>query len=86
MKKKDGSVCYPYACPDCSSQPFRSRASYTTHRRAKHPEPDVDPTLYDPTPLRCDVLGVTASEIQFGESGHGPGALPTLDIYDEHAR
>lgn len=99
MKKNELIGRYPYVCSDCPElQPFKSRVKYARHRAARHSvvidipgaETRGRPVLelYDlePAPLRCSVLGATASEIQFGEPGHGTGALPSLDAYDEPGR
>lgn len=84
MKRLVFGIAYPYRCPDCPElHPFKSRIKFAHHRRARHPAFDVDPAVndLDPFPLvEPEVLGLEL------ELGHGTGALPTLDGYDERAR
>ena len=81
MKKNQPLGRYPYRCPDCPElHPFKSRVKYARHRAARHSAGDVEETIYDPNPapLALDLAGF--------ELGHGHGALPSLDIYDETTR
>jgi hypothetical protein len=81
MKKNEPLGRYPYRCPDCPElHPFKSRVKYARHRAARHSTSDVEEMIYDPNPAP---LALDLTDFKFG---HGTGALPTLDRYDERAR
>lgn len=98
MKKQDPLGRYPYVCPDCPElRPFKARVKYARHRAARHSvvveipgvetrgRPVVEP--YDPDPAPIAALEAAYREpFDPGGLGHGTGALPTLDGYDERAR